>query len=1038
MKKTLYALLLLFVVLPTYASERIVGGDLSMIPAYESAGDQWMDESGNVISDLVVYVKEKGWNCVRVRLFLDPTNDSDPSTCQDFDYVASLGARVKAAGMKFMLDFHYSDTWADPSTQKIPSTWNTDDASLARSMYNYNYEIITRLIDEKAMPDYVAIGNEITYGLLWNTTDGKYPANPADYASAGYCPTWNSAYSSGQMQWKRTASLLNNAAHGVHNGFNDRGIDSTEVKLIVHTEMSSSQYNSDNFYKHLRTAGFDNYDIIGLSYYPFWHGPLKSLNTLLNTITKDFPTKEVQIVETAWYTNSYYPYSEDGKGEYAIASLNTKWTANGDGTVNFLSDLIEALDAYKNVTGLVYWQPEECGKGYSKTVMNTSFSRGLWKNSTTQKHSQILASDGTSPVKLLASFLDGGNKESKKEDMSTSFQNLDFETGDLTGWTQSQVWSTMWPNNISSWADANVCSGNYTLELWNATAAEGAIISQRVSGLPAGRYTVSVKARAEQTGFYVYANEAKGAISANDANTWAVSTDVKNGILEIGIGTLESMTAKYIYVDDFAVTRTGDVTGEKDNELEPEEKDENQFIDEQNIVYSLWRADNTASVVSGASCTSAITIPATIQVDGEDFYVTSVGKDAFMGNKEITSVVIGKNVYGIWGSAFNECNNLQKIDFEEGSCLANIDSWAFHSTAIDSICIPAGVTKITEGTFSNCWNLNTVIMGNVTSIGDFAFSGWAEEGCVSNWSPFTGGVYIYAIEAPEISEKAFFAEDIADATLYVHYTLTEDERYTALGFKEILPLDEEDPNTYYTDEQGVVYLLNENGTAVVYGYDASVAPGEVENWQIEIPDIIEAEYEGQEKYFEVTAIADAAFNNHWSLTSVILPESIESIGAWAFCNTAISEIEIPDGVSNIAEGTFSKCWNLKSVVMWGDLESIGDFAFSNWATEGCASLGSTLSYVVTYSRTVPEISEKAFCTEDIATAKLYVDKSMLDEFTAINPGFAEVLSIDDFETGVSAVGRTMNDSAYYTVSGVRHHTPIHKGLYIHNNKVVVR
>lgn len=1040
MKKLIFVLFALLTMLPAHAVDRIVGGDLSMIPAYEAAGDKWLDENGNTISDLITYVKNKGWNCVRIRLFLDPTKDTDPSTCQDFDYVAALGARVKAADMNFMLDFHYSDTWADPSTQKIPSAWSTDNASLASTMYSYSYDIITRLIDSEATPDYVAIGNEITYGLLWNTADGKYPASSADYATAGYCPTWNSAYSPGQTQWKRTASLLNNAAHGVHKGFHDQGIDSTEVKLIVHTEMSNSKYNSDNFFKHIRTAGFDNYDVIGLSYYPFWHGPLTSLTTLLNTITKDFPDKDVQIVETAWYTSSYYPYAQDGDGEYSIASLNSKWTANGDGTVNYLSDLIDALDYYSNVTGLIYWQPEECGRGYSKTVMNTSFSRGLWKNGVTQNHSQILAADGTAPVKVLTTFLGGGNKEPEKEDMSTSFQNLGFETGDLTGWTASQTWTTMWPNNISSWADPNVYSGTYTLELWNSMAADGAIISQVVSGLPAGRYTVSVKARAEQAGFYVYANNAKTAINANDANTWAVSTDVKNGILEIGLGTLESLTAKYIYADDFTVTRIGDITGEDDNtEIEDDGEDENQFTDDQNIIYSLWRSDNTASVISGAMCGGEITIPATITVDEEVFYVTSINKDAFANNNEITNVVIGKNVYGIWGSAFNECNNLQHVSFEEGSCLASIDGWAFHSTAIDTISVPAGVSKIADGTFSNCWNLNKVVLnGNITSIGDFAFSGWAEEGCTYNWSPLSEGVYIYAIEAPEISEKAFFTEDIAEKTLYVHYTLLEDEKYTALGFKEILPLDEEDTNTYYTDEQGVVYLLNENGTATVMGYDVSVAPSEVANWQIEIPESITAEYEGDEKNFDVTAIADEAFNNHWTLTSVTLPESIESIGAWAFCNTAISEIEIFGNVRNIAEGTFSKCWNLKKVILWGDMETIGDFAFSSWALEGCASLGTALDYVLTYSYTVPEISDKAFCTDDIASAKLFVDKRVLDDFTAINPGFAEVLTLEDFETGISAVAQKKNDAPYYNIQGVRFSAPTQRGVYIRNGKTIIK
>ena len=363
---------------------RIVGGDLSLLPAYEAAGDKWLDADGTVIPDLLAYVKQQGWNVVRVRLFLDPTRDSDPATCQDYAYVLALAQRVKAAGMKVMLDFHYSDTWADPSMQKIPSAWtgDTGNAALASRLFTYSYEIVDGMIQEGGAPDYVQLGNEITYGLLWRTSDGKYPSSSSQYAAAGYCPTWSATYADGKTQWQRTASLLNNAAHGVRQAFNDQGLDSVSVKLIVHTELGNSKYNSDHFYRHLRTAGFDNYDIVGLSYYPFWHGTLTTLGNLLSTFRKSFPQKEVQIVETAWY-NNYYPYTADGTNQYTIASLNAAWTADGPGMVRYLHDLVEKLKAYDHVTGLVYWMPEECGNGANSSgvsqVMDNWDNRGFWE-----------------------------------------------------------------------------------------------------------------------------------------------------------------------------------------------------------------------------------------------------------------------------------------------------------------------------------------------------------------------------------------------------------------------------------------------------------------------------------------------------------------------------------------------------------------------------------------------------------------------------------------------------------------------------------
>ena len=416
------------------AQTRLVGGDLSLVPAYEKAGDVWLDENGVAISDMIQYVKEKGWNAIRIRLFLDPTQDSDPATCQDYNYVQALALRVKAAGMKFLLDFHYSDTWADPSTQKIPSAWMTDtsDKALASHLYDYTLEVVGNLIRQGAAPDYVQIGNEITYGLLWRTSDGRYPQNSSQYVSAGYCPTWGAAYSAGTSQWRRTALFLNNAAHAVRQGFTDNGLDSTSVKIVVHTDMGSAERNSDNFYRHIRTAGFDNYDIVGLSYYPFWHGGLTVLSKLLTTLGKDFPTKEVQIVETAWY-NNWYPSDAD----YTIAQLNSRWMANATGIVNFLTDLVTALEGQSQVTGLYYWMPEECGNGYRQTVMQGWINRGLWTNSSNQRHPLLKATDGTSPISVLARFAGQGNGigevKSENAGQARTSSLLSQSTYDLTG-----------------------------------------------------------------------------------------------------------------------------------------------------------------------------------------------------------------------------------------------------------------------------------------------------------------------------------------------------------------------------------------------------------------------------------------------------------------------------------------------------------------------------------------------------------------------------------------------------------------------------
>ena len=110
-------------------SKHYVGGDISLLPTYEEAGVQYKDQSGNPI-ELLPYLKEIGMNAMRVRLFVDPEsfaeshpNDYDPNACQSLPYIIPLCQDIINNGFDLMLDFHYSDTWADPGAQWIPTAW---------------------------------------------------------------------------------------------------------------------------------------------------------------------------------------------------------------------------------------------------------------------------------------------------------------------------------------------------------------------------------------------------------------------------------------------------------------------------------------------------------------------------------------------------------------------------------------------------------------------------------------------------------------------------------------------------------------------------------------------------------------------------------------------------------------------------------------------------------------------------------------------------------------------------------------------------
>lgn len=365
--KQLLILLLALVTLAVHAQSLyyVAGGDLSLVPAYEAAGDRWLDAEGKVINTsyddgMITYVKEvAGWNAIRVRLFVDPTRDSDPATSQDLDYVKAFGARIKAAGLKFLLDLHYSDTWADPNKQSIPASWGfstaTSDAVVAQKVYDYTTEVLQALNAAAATPDYVQIGNEVSYGMLWRSKNQDF-CNISSYNAA---------------QWTYFATLLAQGSRAVREQCPD-------AKIVIHTERTANASQTRNIYTHLHTAGLadDAYDVIGLSYYPFWHGTLTQLGSTLTSLTEAFPGKEIQIVETAWNFN-YYP------SDATYASSKFSWPVSTAGQAAFLNDLIATLRTYPQVTGLYYWMPEECGNAAdaagNSRVMSGWSNRGFWE-----------------------------------------------------------------------------------------------------------------------------------------------------------------------------------------------------------------------------------------------------------------------------------------------------------------------------------------------------------------------------------------------------------------------------------------------------------------------------------------------------------------------------------------------------------------------------------------------------------------------------------------------------------------------------------
>lgn len=320
-------------------AERYVGGDISLLPEYENAGAKYKTHDGRPIAELLPWLHEQGMNAMRVRLFVDPDaytgSDKDPNACQDLDYIIPLCKRIKDAGLALMLDFHYSDTWADPAKQWTPKAWEgLSDDELYQKIYEYTTECLKSLNEAGATPDFIQTGNEISYGMLW----GPYGASDKDLKK---CWTNNPA------NWKRFCTLLNNAIKGCREQCPD-------AKIVLHNERVAKPQSLTYFYNKMKEYNVD-YDIIGLSYYPYFHGNMTVLKKALDTLTSSYRNKEIMIVETGY---SYkwevpgsteevdYPYSDAGQNKFA-------------------TDLVSLLEQYDSVNGLFWWWMEYNAYGTS-------------------------------------------------------------------------------------------------------------------------------------------------------------------------------------------------------------------------------------------------------------------------------------------------------------------------------------------------------------------------------------------------------------------------------------------------------------------------------------------------------------------------------------------------------------------------------------------------------------------------------------------------------------------------------------------------
>jgi len=299
----------------------LAGGDLSFLTREEQLGAVYKD--GGTPLDALQIFKAHGWNVVRLRLWVHPTGQRE--YINDLPYTVALAKRVKRAGFKFLLDFHYSDTWADPAHQTKPAAWkDLPFDQLTRQVQTYTRGVVATLRASDALPDIVAVGNETINGMLW--PDGKVE---------------------GPGGWARYGTLLKAGIAGVREGAKPL----PSPLLMIHLNNGADAGLTQWFFSHLdpRGRGID-FDLIGLSYYPDGKNTLAQLKSALAADARAYH-KPLVIAETA------FPASGAAGPDQPVYAA---YGRTPDGQHRFLADLVRTVQETPGGLGrgVLYWQPE--------------------------------------------------------------------------------------------------------------------------------------------------------------------------------------------------------------------------------------------------------------------------------------------------------------------------------------------------------------------------------------------------------------------------------------------------------------------------------------------------------------------------------------------------------------------------------------------------------------------------------------------------------------------------------------------------------
>jgi len=315
--------------------------DISTLKKNEDRGAVYFDTAG-AQRDAITILRSAGANWARLKVWVNPADGYNNKA-----RVLQMAPRIKAAGMRLLIDFHYSDSWADPGKQVKPAAWaNLSLTQLRDALYNHTFDITSSLANQGTPADMVQIGNEINPGML--------------------LPTGSTS------NWGNLATLLTAGANAAKAA-------NPSTRIMLHLAEGGNNSLFRWWFDNATSRGVP-FDVIGASYYPYWHGPLSGLQANLNDMAARY-NKDIVVVETAY---GFTLAQDDSEPNIFNSSLQQAggFPASAQGQADALRAVINVVRNVPNRRGIgfFYWEPAwtaRAGAGWDPTNPN---SGNGWEN----------------------------------------------------------------------------------------------------------------------------------------------------------------------------------------------------------------------------------------------------------------------------------------------------------------------------------------------------------------------------------------------------------------------------------------------------------------------------------------------------------------------------------------------------------------------------------------------------------------------------------------------------------------------------------